>query len=148
MFKKVAAIGAWLMLFVAIFVLPCAAQDVKITLIEVQGNRRIETATILAKLRSKEGESFSPTLIKEDIKALYQLGHFEDIQVKTEGFENGLKVIFVVKEKPLIREIIYEGNVEVSLETLKEGVTLLPRTAFNLQLINENAEKIRLKYPG
>jgi outer membrane protein insertion porin family len=144
--KKVAGIGAWLMLFVSIFVLPCIAQDTKITLIEVQGNRRIETATILAKLRSKEGDFFSPSLIKEDIRALYQLGHFEDVQVKTEGFESGLKVIFFVKEKPLIREISYSGNDELSTETLKEGVTLLPRTAFNLQLINENAEKIRLKY--
>ncbi len=140
------AVGAWLMLFIAAIVFPCAAQDTKITLIEIQGNKRIETATILAKLRSKEGDFFSPSLIKEDIKALYQLGHFEDVQVKTEGFESGLKIIFSLKEKPLIREIIYEGNDEVSLETLKEGITLLPRTAYNQQLINENAEKLRLKY--
>ncbi|HUI67547.1 MAG TPA: outer membrane protein assembly factor BamA [Nitrospirota bacterium] len=123
-----------------------SAEDVKVTLIEVQGNKRIETATILAKIKTKEGGVFSPKQIKEDIKALYQLGHFEDVQVKTEGFENGLKVIFVVKEKPLIREITFEGNDELSTEKLKEGLTLLPRTAFNLQLIQENAEKIRLKY--
>lgn len=144
--KQFAAIGAWLILFAWIFVLPSSAQDIKVTLIDVQGNRRIETATVLARIRTKEGELFSPSLIKEDIKKLYQLGHFEDVQVKTEGFENGLRVIFVVKEKPLIREIAYEGNDDLSLETLKEGMTLLPRTAFNLQLINENAEKLRLKY--
>ena len=118
----------------------------KITIIEIQGNRRIETATILAKIKSKEGEPFSPAQIKEDIKTLYQLGHFEDVQVKTEGFENGLKLIFLVKEKPLVREITFEGNQELTLEKLKEGLTLLPRTAFNMQLIEENAEKIRLKY--
>ena len=118
----------------------------KITLLEVQGNKRIETATILAKIKTKEGENFSPAQIKEDIKTLYQLGHFEDVQVKTEGFENGLKVIFSVKEKPLIREITFEGNDELTTEKLKEGMTLLPRTAFNIQLIQENAEKIRLKY--
>jgi len=123
-----------------------AAEDVKVTLIEVQGNKRIETATILAKIKTKEGGVFSPVQIKDDIKALYQLGHFEDVQVKTEGFENGLKVIFLVKEKPLIREITFDGNDELTTEKLKEGLTLLPRTAFNLQLIQENAEKIRLKY--
>ena len=115
-------------------------------MIEVQGNRRIETATVLAKIKTKEGDSFSPARIKEDIKTLYQLGHFEDVQIKTEGFENGLKVIFSVKEKPLIREISFEGNSELTTETLKEGLTLLPRTAFNMQLVQENAEKIRLKY--
>jgi len=123
-----------------------SAEDVVVTLIEVQGNRRIESATILAKIKTREGAIFSPLLIKDDIKLLYQLGHFEDVQVKTEGFEQGLKVIFWVKEKPLIREISYEGNEELTLEKLKEIVTLLPRTAFNQQLIQENAEKIRLKY--
>jgi len=144
--KSISAIGAWLVLFISVFALPCAAEDVKVTLIEVQGNKRIETATILAKIKTKEGGVFSPSQIKEDIKVLYQLGHFEDVQVKTEGFEKGLKIIFSVKEKPLIREITFEGNDELTIEKIKEGLTLLPRTAFNLQLINENAEKIRLKY--
>jgi len=122
------------------------AEEPIVTLIEVQGNRRIESATVLAKIKTREGSVFSPSQLKEDIRLLYQLGHFEDVQVKTEGFEQGLKVIFWVKEKPLIREISYEGNEEVTTEKLKEIVTILPRTAFNQQLILDNAEKIRLKY--
>ena len=98
--KYLAAIGAWALIILSFSVLPCAADDAKITLIEVQGNKRIETATILAKIKTKEGDIFSPSQIKEDIKTLYQLGHFEDVQVKTEGFEKGLKVIFFIKEKP------------------------------------------------
>lgn len=129
-----------------VLVSSAAAGDVKVTYIEVQGNKRIEASTILAKIRTKEGDLFSPSKVRDDIAVLYQLGHFEDIQVKTEGFEQGLKVIFVVKEKPLIREISYEGNQELSLEKIKEAVTLLPRTAYNSQLLLENAEKIRLKY--
>ncbi len=145
---RVSAFHLVFALFSLLAVLPSLslAEDVPVTLIEVQGNRRIETATILAKIKTREGSLFSPSQIKEDIRSLYQLGHFEDIQVKTEGFEKGLKVIFWVKEKPLIREISYEGNDEISTDTLKEAVTLLPRTAFNLQLVQENAEKIRLKY--
>lgn len=144
--QRAATFGVLVFFMVSSFALPGVADDVKVTLIEVQGNKRIETATILAKIKTREGAVFSPSQIKDDIKALYQLGHFEDIEVKTEGFENGLKVIFVVKEKPLIREITFEGNDELTTEKLKEGLTLLPRTAFNLQSINEAAEKIRLKY--
>jgi outer membrane protein insertion porin family len=134
------------LLFLSAFTISNAADDTKVTLIQVQGNKRIETSTILAKIKTKEGDVFSPSVVREDIKVLYQLGHFEDVQVRTEGFENGLKVIFSVKEKPLIREITFEGNDEYTAEKLKEGLTLLPRTAFNMQLINDNAEKIRLKY--
>jgi len=137
---------------VALLIMLCApftsaaAEAVKVTFIEVQGNKRIETATVLAKIKTREGQPFSPAQIKEDIKALYQLGHFEDVQIKTEGFENGIKVIFSVKEKPLIREITFEGNNEKDSEDLKKDLTILTRTAFNMQLIQENAEKIRLKY--
>jgi outer membrane protein insertion porin family len=141
-----ATLGILVLSLISFIALPGVAEEVKVTLIEVQGNKRIETATILAKIKTREGAVFSPSQIKDDIKALYQLGHFEDIEVKTEGFENGLKVIFVVKEKPLIREITFEGNDELTTDKLKEGFTLLPRTAFNLQLINEAAEKIRFKY--
>lgn len=144
MHKNIIAIGMILMALVPSFT--GAAESVKITLIEVQGNRRIETATILATIKTREGKPFSPALIKRDIKELYRLGHFEDVQVKTEGFEKGLKVIFSVKEKPLIRNISFEGNDELSIEKLKEGLNLLPRTAFNIPLLHENAEKIRLKY--
>ncbi len=146
MFKQLVAAGVCLLLVICHAAISRAEEGAKVTLIEVQGNRRIETATILAKIKTKEGEVFSPAQIKEDIKTLYQLGHFEDVQVKTEGFEKGLKVIFSVKEKPLIRDITFEGNEELTVEKLKEGMTLLPRAAFNMQLIQENAEKIRLKY--
>ena len=139
------AIGVLTFLFLFVFA-GFSAAETKVTLIEVQGNKRIETSTILAKIKTREGEVFSPAMIREDIKALYQLGHFEDVQVRTEGFENGLKVIFFIKEKPLIREITFEGNDELTTEKLKEILTLLPRTAYNVQLINDNAEKIRLKY--
>jgi outer membrane protein insertion porin family len=145
-YKYRAPIGVLTFLLLSVFANFSAADDTKVTLIEVQGNKRIETATILAKIKTKEGDVFSPAVIREDIKALFQLGHFEDVQVRTEGFENGLKVTFSVKEKPLIREITFEGNDELTTEKLKEILTLLPRTAFNMQLINDNAEKIRLKY--
>jgi outer membrane protein insertion porin family len=141
-----APIGVLTFLFLFVFANISAADDTRVTLIDVQGNKRIETSTILAKIKTREGDVFSPAIIREDIKVLYQLGHFEDVQVRTEGFENGLKVIFFVTEKPLIRDITFDGNDELTTEKLKENLTLLTRTAFNMQLINDNAEKIRLKY--
>lgn len=145
-YKYRAPIGVLLFLLLSFLSYSSAADDTKVTLIQVQGNKRIETATILARIITKENEVFSPSVIREDIKVLYQMGHFEDVQVTTDGFENGLKVIFIVREKPLIRDITFDGSNKYTKDKLKEVITLLPRTAFNMQLINDNAEKIRLKY--
>jgi outer membrane protein insertion porin family len=145
-YKCSAPIGVLTFLLVSFFAYSSAADDAKVTLIQVQGNKRIETSTIIAKIKTKVGNVFSPSVLRDDIKVLYQLGHFEDVQVKTGGFESGLKVIFLIKEKPLIRDITFDGNRKYPAEKLKEVLTLLPRTAFNMQLINENAKKIQLKY--
>jgi outer membrane protein insertion porin family len=145
-YKYRAPVWVLTFLFLSLVSYSSVADDTKVTLIQVQGNKRIETATILAKIKTKEGDVFSPSVIRDDIKVLYKLGHFEDVQVRTDGFESGLKVIFSIREKPLIRKITFDGNSELKKDKLKEVLTLLPRTAFNMQLINENAEKIRLKY--
>jgi len=123
-----------------------AEKGITVTLIEVQGNRRIESATILAKIGTKEGKPFSPTQLRDDITELYRMGHFDDVQVRTEGFEHGLKVIFAVKEKPLVREVSIEGTDAIDSEELRKSLTILPRSAFNEQVMHDNAEKLRLRY--
>jgi len=56
--KYRAAIGVLAFLFLSYFTNSGAADDTKVTLIQVQGNKRIETATILAKIKTKEVISF------------------------------------------------------------------------------------------
>ena len=70
MLKKIIAFWFITIVMAYIPVSSEAAAKVVVTLIEVKGNRRIETATILAKIKTNEGALFSPSLIKEDIKEL------------------------------------------------------------------------------
>src|SRR4030066_2251231 len=52
--------------------------------IEISGNRRIETSTILSKIRVKTGDIYSADSVREDIKGLYETDYFDDIRVGTE----------------------------------------------------------------
>ena len=42
----------------------------------VEGNRAIEESAIRAQIKSKEGNFFSPQVVREDLKSIYQLGYF------------------------------------------------------------------------
>jgi hypothetical protein len=53
-----APVGVLTFLFLFVFANISAAVDTKVTLIDVQGNKRIETSTILAKIKTKEVMSF------------------------------------------------------------------------------------------
>ncbi len=49
--------------------------------IEITGNKRIESTTILTRIKTREGDIYFADEIKEDIKTLYSTDYFEDISV-------------------------------------------------------------------
>ena len=53
---------------------------------------------------------FNKTFLSQDLKRLYATGYFADISVDVLDHESGKKVIFTVKEKPVLQEIILKGN--------------------------------------
>ncbi len=120
--------------------------EIRIKLIEVEGNRKIDTATLLSKISLKEGDRFSPDQIREDIKALYRLGYFDRVEVETEGFEGGLAVTFRVHEKPFLIDVVYEGNENIDKDKLKEKVPVKTDTFLDMEEINSYVDKIKKVY--
>ena len=86
--------------------------------IAVQGNRRVQEAVILGRVTAKVGAPFQPSRLAEDIRAIFALGFFDDVQLKVEDFEGGVKVIFVVVERPFVRDIVFSGNKKLDTATL------------------------------
>ena len=74
--------------------------------IKIQGNKRIEAPAIRGRISLKEGEPFSAEKIREQIRAIYQMGYFEDVRVETEPVAGGVAVMFVVSEKPFVTQIL------------------------------------------
>lgn len=137
----------YLIIFIIFFPIPGLSEEIiRVKAIEIQGNRKVEKAAIMAKIKTKEGDVFSPESLQEDIKSIFEIGSFDDIRIETEGFEGGLKVIFRVLEKPTIIEILYEGNKEIETDKIKEKVKLMPGSFLDHSLISENAERIRSYY--
>ncbi|MBI3812222.1 MAG: outer membrane protein assembly factor BamA [Nitrospirae bacterium] len=114
--------------------------------IEIRGNHRIETATIRARLKTKEGSPLTADVIREDIKSLYQLGFFLDLRVDSEPAEGGVKVIYIVVERPYVSDIGIVGNVEIMMDKLKEKVTIKPNSFLDDVQVKENAEHLRQYY--
>jgi outer membrane protein insertion porin family len=114
--------------------------------IEIRGNRRIETATIRSRLKIKEGSSLSVDRVREDINSLYQLGFFLDVRVDSEPVEGGVKLIYVVAERPYISDIGFVGNVEIMSDKLKEKLSIKTTSFLDDVLVKENAEHLRQYY--
>ncbi|MFY9270212.1 MAG: outer membrane protein assembly factor BamA [Candidatus Manganitrophaceae bacterium] len=125
-----------------------ADKPIQIKLIEVKGNKRIDSVTILSKMSLKEGDLFSPDRVREEVKAVYRMGYFDQVEVETEGLEGGLAVTFVVREKPFLVDVVYEGNQQFDKEKLKEKVPIKLGTFLDVEEVHAYVEKIKKLYEG
>ena len=80
--------------------------------VDIQGNRRLKDRDLLYYIRTRQGDTFSKTQVERDLKELLSFNWFDKTQsrVFTEpGVRGGVKVIFEVKELPIIRDLQFEG---------------------------------------
>jgi outer membrane protein insertion porin family len=112
----------------------------------VEGNRRIQAPVILNRVQTRIGDAFSPTAIREDVRAIFNLGFFDDVQVRVEEFEGGVRLIFVVTERPLVREVGFEGNTELKAEELRERAAIRVGVLYNPVEVQRAMDALRLRY--
>jgi outer membrane protein insertion porin family len=131
-------------------VLAVAAEqaEVKVTAIEIRGSKRIELPAIAGRLTLKPGDPYTPENVRGQIKIIYETGYFEDVQVETQPGAGGVALVFLVREKPFITEIVFDGNKALSDDKLKEKITIKSQAFLDQLQAKESAEKVRLAYQG
>ena len=110
--------------------------------IEVEGNRRVEEAAVMAAVQLRPGEQLASWKIQRDIKAVYRTGFFQDVQVDvTEGI-----VTFIVDENPAVREVLLTGHKKLKEEDIREVLDISPFAVLNNADIGVNQARIRDLY--
>ncbi len=130
----------WLFLSAA-WAQPAPAEGTVASL-QVEGNRRVEDAAVLAAVQLREGEQLASWKIQRDIKAVYRTGFFEDVQVDV---SDGV-VTFIVDENPAVREVLLSGNKKLKEEDLLEVLDISPFAVLNDADVGRNAARIRDLY--
>ena len=51
-----------------------------------------------------------PPALSDDIRAIFALGFFDDVQPRVDDFEGGVRSTFVVVERPFVRDVDFVGN--------------------------------------
>ncbi len=114
--------------------------------IEVKGLKRIEDGAVKSRITQKVGEPLSNEKISEDIKNIFKMGYFDDVRTEIETLEGGVKLIYVVKEKPTIIKVEFQGNKELKDDKLKEKATITVGSIADTTLIQDNAFKLQQYY--
>jgi len=113
----------------------------------INGNQRIESEAILRRIKTVPGDVYLAKNLAEDLRAIYQMGYFEDIRVESEASPEGKVVIFSVTEKPTIRVIRIKGAKRgYKSKEIKENLDIKTGSILNIFTIQKNVQRIENLY--
>jgi outer membrane protein insertion porin family len=122
------------------------AEGLPIATIEIVGNRRVARDDVTSYLHEKAGQLFKVSTLTGDVHALWDSTFFEDVQVDLTTNDRGVVLRFIVRERPNVRDIVYEGANELENDKLGELVEIKPNTILSLPAVRRSVQKIKDAY--
>ncbi len=113
-----------------------------ITSVGVEGNQRIETATVLAYVAIQPGEAFNAERIDLALKTLFATGFFANVEFE----QRGQALIVKVTENPTINQVLFEGNSAVTKDKLEKEVQIKPRSWFTQSRVQADVRRMQEVY--
>src|SRR5688500_17292580 len=145
MTKRLATMITLIALFVG-----ALAQGELVSQVEVNGAKNIPVSTILAAMRTKEGQIYDPQLIARDRQSLEGLGLFQEVRVYGQLLEDRTwKVVVEVVEWPMIESVEVSGNTvfdDQRILTLFESVGIKPGVVLNVSLLDAASRALSALY--
>jgi len=117
-----------------------------IVAVDIRGNRIVSTNTILSKIQTKQGLALKQQTVNEDIKRLYATGFFEDVKLEVEELPEGYKLIVEVDEKPIIKQITFEGAISFKEDKLRKTLGVIEGQILDRKAVKKGEEGIRKLY--
>ncbi|WP_239015420.1 outer membrane protein assembly factor BamA [Archangium violaceum] len=115
--------------------------------IRIEGNRRVESEAVRRALRTQVGQVFDETRTAEDLRAVWALGYFSDVQLLVQRLPTGgITYVVRVQERPSIRTVKLSGNEELSQDDLKESIEIRALTILDMDAVRRTQKKIQEKY--
>ncbi len=121
-----------------------AAPSPVVRTIEVSGLKQIDKTSVRQKIYSQIGKPLNRVRVSEDVKRIYKMNFFEDIQVGIKPHpEGGVTLVYHITERPTIMAIRYdvEGDA-VDIEDIKKVVDLKRFGILDEAAIRYNLSKI------
>lgn len=122
--------------------------DTIVRAIEVDGLARIDRQAVRTRIYTQIGRSLDRSRLSEDVKRLYAMGFFEDIQVAEKAHpDGGLILHFRLWERPTIIGVDYDiDGSAVGLDEVKQVVDLKALEILDEARIRRNLIKIKDLY--
>lgn len=124
------------------FVRSAAAQEYVFNTITVEGNERIEPATVLSYAAIPRGKPITAGALSEAYHRLVDSGLFAEVELKPQGN----RLVIAVRENPVINRISFEGNRRLKDEDLEKIIESKSRRVYSPAKAEADAARIADAY--
>ena len=104
----------------------------------------VDPRPIMARLKTKEGDSFSQQTFDSDLKNLSETYDRIDPSIKLDNGE--VSIVIKVSPRPVVSEVIFSGNDQIKTATLQKELDIQPNSVFNRQSFNKSFTKLKEYY--
>ncbi|MGB1265380.1 MAG: outer membrane protein assembly factor BamA [Nereida ignava] len=118
------------------------AQSFTFDNVEIEGNARVEAATILSFAGISRGETISAGQLNDAFQRVLSSGLFEDVVLTPRGST----LVIEVAEFPTINQINVEGNRRLKDEVVQSLIASQPRRVYSPSVAEQDAELIAQAY--
>ncbi len=123
-----------------------AAQEFLLADIVITGNQRVQTADILNALSIKPGQTVTPADIDGAIEDVFKMERFADISAEISGDAAASILTFKVEERPLVRNVRFEGNDKLKEDKLREVITIRVPDIYDPFAVAKSVDMVKAEY--
>ena len=120
----------------------------KVAFVDVAGAVNVKPETILAATRLKPGDVWTQDKVRQDLRLIYELGTFSDVTADFTQIPEGVKVVYNVKENPVLKGIVIQGNKKMATEKLLPLLTVKTGVVLNSKAVADNLRAVEDYYKG
>jgi outer membrane protein insertion porin family len=114
--------------------------------VTVEGSKEVVAEHILSVVTSKAGTPLDQNRLAKDADAIFELGFFSNVDYRIIDEIDGVNVVFMVTENPIIEGIRFFGNTIYSEEKLRDLCFTTPGSIFNRVFFRNDLQRIKEKY--
>ena len=126
---------------------PFSVQALRIQSLKVKGHKIVSLSAVMGKIESRPRQNYRVKKVRKDVQNLFNTGWFKHIEVQMEKTgRNSVSLTYIVKEQPIVKEVIYEGNRKLSKKDLDKILNFSAHEFLNHKKIRKSIQSIKEEY--
>jgi outer membrane protein insertion porin family len=118
----------------------------KVDKIEIKGLKKVEKEAVLEKIGAHSNQLIDNYTIKHDLEKIYAMKYFDGVEVHHDVVDKKNVLTYILKEKPIITKITFDGNDGLSEDDLKTQIKTKPYSILDANTIKNDVQALLKHY--